>query len=899
VRKLFLALVLWLIQASMAFAQIGTAWVAMRTGRYDEAFVAFEQYAMEEPDEPVGHRLWVRTLMEVGRYEDAESLARGFLEQHPTSYDLHSVHGEALVALGRLDEAERAFSQSIAGSAPDALVAVLNRARLRESRGQWDAAEAGYESLIYAYNAESEMDVEELMAVGTACRRLGPTDPQLYKDALRAFEEAIAADPGGADARVRLGELLLEKYDSPAAKKALREALAANPNHPRGTLAMARALGFDGVPAALDQARKALVLNPRLVDAHVYVAAVLLELERYDDATVEAELALETNPVSLEALAVLAGARYLHGDEEGFREARDRALAVNPRYGELFETLSELCVRNRLYREAAEFAREAVRIDPRSWSGYANLGLNQLRLGEIETGRRNLEKAFVGDPYNVWTKNTLDLLDTFERYTTLRTQSFELFMREDEAAALAPYLGALAEEALATLEERYQYAVPRPIRVEVYPSHADFSVRTVGLAGLGALGVCFGRVLALDSPSARPRGSFNWGSTLWHEITHTITLGVTEHRIPRWLTEGISVHEERRGRPGWGDGVTLGFLVAVKRGDLLGIEKLNDGFVRPQNPEQVGLSYYQASLAVAMIERDHGFDAIRALLEGYRERKSTAELFRSVLGLEVDVFDAALEEYVNERFAHPLASIKLRDVAPERLPHRDELVEAADAELEDFVAQLAAARALLGNRQIEEAKPYLERAYALFPDYAEDDAPTWHLARIAREAGDADAALEYLRALTALDETHLEAHIEQARLEEEAGDKLAATRTLEAALSIDPLDPALHVKLVGLYEDAEQWGQVVRERRALVDLGPVDMPEALYQLARAHQAAGELGDARRVVLEALDLAPLFRRAQSLLLELHRERRTDEGQRLAPSREPASDSVPEEFKDDIS
>ena len=30
--------------------------------------------------------------------------------------------------------------------------------------------------------------------------------------------------------------------------------------------------------------------------------------------------------------------------------------------------------------------------------------------------------------------------------------------------------------------------------------------------GLGALGVCFGRGVVMDSPSARPKGTFNWGS---------------------------------------------------------------------------------------------------------------------------------------------------------------------------------------------------------------------------------------------------------------------------------------------------------------------------------------------------------------------------------------------------
>ena len=81
----------------------------------------------------------------------------------------------------------------------------------------------------------------------------------------------------------------------------------------------------------------------------------------------------------------------------------------------------------------------------------------------------------------------------------------------------------------------------------MYPDHADFAVRTLGLPGMaGALGVCFGKLFVMDSPTARKPDRFNWGSTLWHEFTHVITLQMTDHKIPRWFSEGLSVYEERK-----------------------------------------------------------------------------------------------------------------------------------------------------------------------------------------------------------------------------------------------------------------------------------------------------------------------------------------------------------------
>lgn len=850
-----------------AAAQLRLGHSALRSGRYDVAVEALERHAAESPDDAFAHRLWARALIETGRYAEAAQLAGRFAGQGGAGHELDNARGEALAALGRLDEADAAFSSAIAGGASDALAAEANRAVLRERRGRTAEAEAGFERLIDAYNASASLTSEELTAVGIACRHLGKGNPALFQDALKAFDEAVAADPGALEPRLALGELFLEKYDSVSAKESLEAVLAANPAHPGANLAMARARDFDGVRGVLELTRKALETNPSFVPARAFLAETLLALERYDDAEQEAQRALDTNPVSLEALAALAGARYLKGDQAGFERARERALAVGPAHAELFNTLADLCVRNRLYRQAADFAREAVRLDARSWRGHGLLGLNQLRLGEIEAGRASLETAFAGDPYNVWSKNTLDLLDTFEGYTVTGGGRFRTFVRRDERA-LEPIVRSLAREALAALEARYRYTLEGPVRIEVYPNHADFSVRTVGLAGLGALGVCFGNVVAIDSPKARPRGSFNWGSTLWHELAHAVTLGMTEHRVPRWLTEGISVHEERRARPGWGDDVNLGFLAAMQRDELLGIANLNDGFVRPKSPEQVGISYLQASLVVELIERDHGFEAVLGLLRGYRDRKSTEELFEGVLGTSLEAFDAAFRRHLEERWGHAVKAVQLRD-APERVATGPELVLAAEAEQGDFLAQLAAGRALLEGREPERAAVYLERAASLFPEYAEDDSPHWLLVRIAKSEGDRAAAARHLEAFLAYNETHFDAHLELAELRGEQARRREAAELLERALYVDPLDAALHLRLAALYEDLEDGAGAVRARRAVVDLDPVDRPEALYQLARAQQAAGELEGARRSVLEALELAPRFRRGQELLLELHR------------------------------
>ena len=45
------------------------------------------------------------------------------------------------------------------------------------------------------YNGNEQLTSEELMAVGTAVRYLGVRDHQLFQDAVKAYNEALAARP--------------------------------------------------------------------------------------------------------------------------------------------------------------------------------------------------------------------------------------------------------------------------------------------------------------------------------------------------------------------------------------------------------------------------------------------------------------------------------------------------------------------------------------------------------------------------------------------------------------------------------------------------------------------------------------------------------------------------------
>ena len=449
--------------------------------------------------------------------------------------------------------------------------------------------------------------------------------------------------------------------------------------------------------------------------------------------------------------------------------------------------------------------------------------------------------------------------------------------RNDEDDLLAPYALALAEEAYDALARRYGIEPPTPIRLEMYPSHADFSVRTIGLAGMGALGVCFGKVIAQDSPRARPRGHFNWGSTLWHELAHTFTLAVSEHRVPRWLTEGLSVLEERRARPGWGDDLSPLFLAAWRDGELLPVGELNNGFVRPNSPEQIGLSYYQASLVVELIERDWGKETILGMLRGYRDHQSTEEILRGQLGIELATFDQRFEAFLEESFGGAKRALGPAEATSEE-GGGEGSIELPDAGRPrsrgaEAARQLPGA-AVVGDppggrgaaarrRALPGACP---RSLSAVRRARQSVSIRWRrsiaiAATTTTRRGSCASTSPSTRPTTRRGWSWLPSNRSWEIEPPPCGRsrrRSTSSRSTPSSTAVWPISTRRAATPPGL----------VRARAALVALQPTDMAQALYDLAEAQLAAGQPQEARRQVLRALEIAPSFEAAQRLLLKLH-------------------------------
>jgi cellulose synthase operon protein C len=658
------------------------------------------------------------------------------------------------------------------------------------------------------------------------------------------FRRAVSERPRDPEPRIAWGHLFLESHNGAEAAKLFTEALELQSKSAPAHLGLALVAAETFDERAAEHARQALALDPKLAEAHVLLARLALEEEKTREAVEHLDAAERLPGSPLPVYALRAAVAAVEDEDE--EEWAKKALEHNPAYGEVYAMPARFLVLRRRYPDAAVLYRRAVEVAPGLAWAQAEMGVNLWRLGDEAGAREHLEIAYGDDPFDPVTVNSLRLMDSLKRFQTVKTPHAVLRLHEKEAELLRPYVEELLLRALETFTAKYEVALGVPVQLEVYPDHEDFAVRTLGLPGLGALGVTFGQVVAMDSPSARPPGSFHWGSTLWHELNHVFVLGLTRRRAPRWIIEGLAVYEESLAGPGWGDHLTPETIAAIREKKLLPIVDLDSGFVRPDYPGQVGVSYYQAGLICEMVAKEWGFPKLLAMLRAYTRGRDTAQVVRSELGLEPEAFDARFQTYLAAR--------------------TQKVVAAFEGEWKPLMKKIAGLRT---EKKLAEAVAPARQARDLYPEYVEEGSAYEVLAEAHVAAADPAAAAEELeryRLAGGRDPALLKT---LASLHADAGRKAEARRVLEELVWIRPQDEELHARLADLLLDANEPTPAVRELQALLALGPLDVVAARYKLALAYHRLADAPKTREQLLLALEEAPHYRPAQKLLLEIHR------------------------------
>jgi tetratricopeptide (TPR) repeat protein len=792
--------------------------------------------------------------LNAGQFEEVERLLKSATD--PASIALRA---RAQIAQGRYQEAQTLLTP-VASAQPDS-DAALELGLLELYLGKRADGIRRLRALTGRLSPRSARDFFRLAQAASALAAF--QDAQAFKDANSYFRDANKLAPDDPDINAAWGELFLDKHNPADAMKSFQEALRVDDSHVGALVGAAQVNTGMNPPAARAALERALKINPNSVPALLLQAELALDDRERDAARESIKKALAVNPNSLEARSLDAAIARLEDKTTEFDRLAQDILKINPGYGEVYRVAGDHLARNYRFDEAVTLVRRALTLDTDNTRAYSDLGTHLLRTGDEPGARVALERAFKGDAFDQTTFNQLDLLDTIDKFVTITDGDIIMRLDPAEVGVMREYAMPLAKEALGTLQKLYDFKVTGPILIEMFPKHDQFAVRTIGLPGfIGALGACFGRVVTLDSPNAREPGEFHWGETLWHEIAHVITLQMSKNRLPRWLSEGISVWEERRAKPEWGREMDMSFAQAINENKVLKLKVLNEGF---SDPRLISLSYYQASLVVDHIVDTYGEPKLRDLIRSYGEGLETEAAIKESLGVSLDQlqegFDARLEkQYVTLRKS--LQTPKL-----ESKPTLDDLKKLAETSPDSFAVQMQLAVALHQAKDPKGAIQALERAAKLAPTATGDNNPNKMIAAIAGEMKDEPRQIQALEALLKVDASDVESARQLAKLLDSIKDDRRSEEAYRRVIGIDPFDRDAQTAYGRLALKRKDNDAAVRAFRAALARNPPDRAQAHVDLAEAYVSAGQAAEAKKEILAALEIAPSFERAQDLLLKI--------------------------------
>ncbi|MGA2155109.1 MAG: tetratricopeptide repeat protein [Bryobacteraceae bacterium] len=655
-----------------------------------------------------------------------------------------------------------------------------------------------------------------------------------YQDANAVFRDLMARDPRNPLIRVRWGRMFLEHWQADEADRLFDEALELKPDDAGALLGKALVAAEVYAGSAAEFAQRALRSDPKLVEAQELLARLALEDDDRAKAEAAAKQALELDANSVQAKAILATLDWL---------ADKKDSSWDPHAAKGYETAGHFFMLNRRYEDSVAFYRKAIGLDPRLDSARSQLGVNLMRLGRDEEAYQQLKTAWDDGFQDSATTNSLRLMDSEKNFVTFRTDRTILKLNRKEADLLRPYFEDEMRRAIAVYEKKYRWTLSQPVQVEVYPDHEDFAVRTLGMPGLGALGVTFGNVIAMDSPSGRAPGTFHWASVMRHEISHVFTLAMTNSHVPRWFTEGIAVQEETAASPEWGDRLGLDEIAAIKDHRLLPVTELDRGFVHPLTPQQVVVSYFEAGKICDYITEKWGWDTILAMLRDFGANDDTATVIRKELKMEPADFD---RQFIAALDAETKRTVENFDLWKEAIKR----IDAASA-----------------SRDYDDVIRLANDVRDLYPGYVEHHSLYEALAKAYLAKGDRAAAIDMLEQYVHAGGRDPDSIMLLAKELTAAGNRKEAAAVLERLNYIYPMLSDQHRLLGELWLEQDNAGGAIREFQALLAAKPIDLAGAHYDLARAFNLNHQPDAARNELIDAMEIAPGFRPAQKLLLQL--------------------------------
>lgn len=804
-----------------------------------------------------------RALLSSGQYTEALKLATEEVERRSYSEEWPLLKAEAEIALGRYSEAAESLAAGIKRYSWSIRLRMATF-DLQAILGDRDAKKRLLEEVNQLATSAPwrYTDADDLVALGHAALELG-ADP---KDVLEGFFERArrnySSRPEGIIASARLA---LRKQDPALASDYLRPAVEKFEDNPEVAFLLSEALKSSAAEESATLLQKTLELNPNHFEANLRLIRQAIDRESYEVAEALLEDVFAINPSLPKAWALKAVLFHLQAKSDQEAEARETALQFSKNNPEVDYVIGECLSRKYRFAEAADYLKKSLQADPDYLPAKIQLAQDLLRLGEDEEGWRLVEEAGEKDGYSVGVFNLLQLKDSVDNYATIKDERFVIRMDRSEAAVYGSQVQTLLNAAFDTLSEKYGYVPTEPVIVEIFDRKDDFAVRTFGVPDVaGYLGVCFGRLITANSPASFRSSPNNWEAVLWHEFCHVITLQMTGNRIPRWLSEGTSVYEERQRNGSWGQHMSPEFQQRILDGNITPVSELSSAFLNAKSGQDVNFAYYESSMVVEYLVREFGFESITSVLKELNAGLTINDALERHT-TDIATLDQKFDEWLNAQ-AKQFAPNVVFTIPKPRQPGDPVIPPASDDERPNYTTAMKTSVDLIQIGKLQEAQEILERLIEIYPDDRRPDSARAILASIYGRQDQVDKQITELKTQVALSASDWSSALQLLQLLVKTDRWSEAVEAGQQVLAIDPLlaDPNQLLLQAAIKTDNAELAMQLLEGLLVLDTANA----ARYHLQLAElQKEGSPEAARRHVLLSLELAPRYRKAHRFLLNL--------------------------------
>jgi tetratricopeptide (TPR) repeat protein len=815
-----------------------------RSGKYAECIASSEK-AIAENDFSENYRLLkIRAEMELGRYEAALKTLDEGLTRFPYSLQLRWL-GREVCQFNRQPERAARLDVEITQMVQQA---------------PWRYSDAVNQIVLGRFYLSQGLDPKKVLdTVYNVVKKRQPT-----------YVETFLAS----------GELALDKNDFALAAEAFQQAIKLDVGEAAAHFGLARAFAPSDSEKVEAEIKAALKWNPQHVPSLLLIAEEHVDAERYDEAEQVLTQVAKVNPHQPRMLAYRAVIAHLKNQAESEKFNRLAALRHWPTNPEVDYLIGKKLSQKYRFAEGEKYQRQALAMDEKYLPAKMQLAQDLLRLGQEEEGWKLADEAFTADGYNVVAHNLITLEENIAKFRTLEEDGFILRMDARETEIYGHRVLALLKRARRELCSKYDVELKQPVIVEMFPRQQDFAIRTFGLpGGAGFLGVCFGTVITANSPASQGASPTCWEATLYHEFCHVVTLNKTNNKMPRWLSEGISVYEERQADKTWGQAMNPKYREMILSDEFVPISKLSGAFLSPKSPLHLQFAYFESSLAVEFLIGKYGIETLKRVLVDLGAGMPINESLGRYAG-SIEALDAEFASYARKQ-ANKLAPDA--DWSTPELPRRatSEIISAWLTDHPNNYAGLVRfARQLINEGKWEEAKAAIERMRKLYPQDESSSGAVSLLAEVQRELKDDVAERRALEELAALSDDDVEMFGRLVELTVKAGDWPAVKSHAARWLAVNPLAPAPHRAAAAAAEALHDDELETESYRALLLLEPFDPADVHLKLATVLERGGDLVTAKKHALLALEETPRFRAAHERLLAI--VRKLDENaQKLLP------------------